>query len=151
MLIPTQLLRQLRGETSEPLISELRRLLAKSESDHREFVAIQVKSDLVVRGLSLIVRITTEPTAWIYFSRKEIPGYVPIRALNALNSAGWLIANDFYGEEFAFAWKRFPNYDSIIVAKTLAYALEALGAPQKHNWALSLSSPLLRGEEKGLP
>jgi SOS response regulatory protein OraA/RecX len=54
-------------------------------------------------------------------------------------------------EEFAVAWKRFPNYDRILVPKSLAFALEALGAPQKHSWALSLSSPALRGEEKGLP
>jgi hypothetical protein len=138
MLIPTEVLRQIRGETSEPLVSELSRLLAQAESEKQEKVATQVKSDLVVRGLSLFVRITTEPTAAIYFSRKEIPGYVPIRALHALQSEGWSISNDFYGEEFAVAWKRFPNYDRILVPKSLAFALEALGAPQKHSWALSL-------------
>ena len=151
MSIPTNLLRQLRGETSQPLISELGRLLDQGESEKREIVAIQVASDLVDRGLSLIVQITPEPTAWIYFSRKEVPGYLPPRALHALNSEGWFIANDFYGEEFAFAWKRFSNYDRMVVPKSLTFALEVLGAPQKHTWALSLSSPLHREEEKGLP
>ena len=78
MLIPTEFLRQLRGETSEPLISELRRLLNEGLADNREVLAIQVESNLVIRGLSLIVQLSNEPTAWIYISRKEIPGYVPL-------------------------------------------------------------------------
>lgn len=140
MLIPIEFLRQLRGETSDPLISELGRLVNQAESEKRELVAIQVKSELVARGLSLIIRIKTETTAWIYFSRKEIPGYLPIRALEALNSDGWSVSNDFYGEEFAVAWKRFPNYDGILLPNSLAFGLEALGAPQQHVWTLEAIS-----------
>jgi hypothetical protein len=136
MAIPTNLLRQLRGETSTPLISEVGRLLAKGETKNKDFVAIQVNSDMVMRGLSLIVRISNEPTAWIYISRKEIPGYIPIRSISALNAGGWFIANDLYGEEFAFAWKRFPNYALNSAPTSIASALEALGAPQKHTWEL---------------
>lgn len=136
MSISTEFLRQLRGETSKPLISELRRLLEQTDSDNQEIVAIQVESDMVARGLSLIVRIDHEPAAWIYVSRKEIPGFLPIRSVHALHSDGWSISNDSYGEEFSFAWKRFLNYDPVIVPKSIACALEALDAPQKHTWEL---------------
>jgi len=148
MLIPTAFLRQLRGETSEPLISELGRLLDQGASENREFIAIQIKSDLVVRGLSLIVRISNEPTAWIYLSRKEIPGYIPLRCIRELHTDGWSISNDEHGEEFAVTWKHFSNFDKILVPKSITWALEALGAPQKHTWELSLSSPLPRRNEK---
>ena len=148
MAIPTNLLRQLRGETSEPLISELRRLLDQGESEKREIVAIQIKSDLVVRGLSLIVQMSDELTAWIYISRKEIPGYIPIRCVQALKADDWFISNDEYREEFAVAWKRFSNYDKMLVPKSITWALEALGAPQKHTWELSLSPSLPKRGEK---
>lgn len=148
MMIPTDFLRHLRGETSEPLISELRRLLDQGESEKREIVAIQIKSDLVVRGLSLIFRMSNEPTAWIYLSRKEIPGYIPIRCIQALNADGWFISNDEYRKEFAVAWKHFSNYDKMLVPKSITWALEALGAPQQHKWELSLSSHLAMKEDK---
>lgn len=148
MLIPTDFLRQLRGETSEPLISELARLLDQGASENRKFIAVQIKSDLVVRGLSLVVRISDEPAAWIYLSRKEIPGYIPIRCLRELHADSWFISNDEHGEEFAVTWKRFSNLDKTLLTKSIARALEALGAPQKHTWELSLSSPLPRRDEK---
>lgn len=148
MLIPTAFLRQLRGETSEPLISELGRLIDQGASENREFIAIQIKSDLVVRGLSLVVRISNEPTAWIYLSRKEVPGYIPIRCIRELHADGWFISNDEHGEEFAVTWKRFSNLDKILVPKSIAGALEALGAPQKHTWELSLYPSLPKRGEK---
>ncbi len=91
---------------------------------------------MVVRGLSLIFQISVEPIAWIYISRKEIPGYIPFSAVELLNQGGWYISNDDYGQEFAVVWKRFFGEDYSTLTRSLAFAIKALGAPQKHSWKL---------------
>jgi hypothetical protein len=141
MTSTTEFLRRLRGETSGPLIAELGRLIAKGILDKQSLVGIQVKSDLVSRGLSLIFHHASEPTAWIYISRKEIPGYLPNSAKALLTTQGWSIANDIYGEEFAVAWKQFPSDDQTLVTTDIAHALEALGAPQRSKWHLEATYP----------
>jgi hypothetical protein len=136
MSIPVKFLRELRGETSEPLIGELNRLMLEGKSYKKTIVAIQVNSNMVARGLSLIFQISVEPIAWIYVSRKEIPGYIPFSSVELLNQGEWFISNDYYGQEFAVVWKRFSGEDQLTLTRSLAFALEALGAPQRHSWKL---------------
>lgn len=133
----TKLLRTLRGETSLALTRELLPILIKACEGDPLTLAAQVESTLVSRGLSLIVQGGEKLTAWIYLSRKEIPGYIPIQRNLELQNHGWTIANDVLGAEFAFTWKCFDSNDLQALAEDICRALEFLGAPQKNSWKLS--------------
>ena len=131
------LLREMRGETSLPLIKQLEPILAQVIQAEKSMMAVQVESKLVTRGLTLIFEGGSPITSWIYFSRLEIPGFVPLHAQWGLQGKGWTISNDALGEEFAFAWKLLVGDDAQALAEDVCFALELLGAPQKHSWHLS--------------
>lgn len=100
-------------------------------------LAAQVESTLVARGLTLIIEGTSSVTSWIYISRREIPGFIPWTLQAKLQSEGWAISNDVYGEEFACVWRRFSGNDVQALAEAICVGLELLGAPQKSSWHLA--------------
>lgn len=130
------MLRSMRGETSAPLVSELWAAVDEAVKNRKATMTVQVESNLVTRGLSLIVDFREKTVARIYLARKEIPGYLPFKSRDLLAALGWNADSDNYGQEFALVWKIYPSLEISQIANDLASALEALGAPQKHHWKL---------------
>lgn len=133
------MLRSMRGETSEPLISELTTALDHAEKNRNSIMTIQVDSTLVAKGLSLIVNFGQTVVARIYVARREIPGFLPFDSTDLLMAIGWKVGSDSYAYEFSLVWKSYPSFEIAQVAEDLARALEALGAPQKHHWKLAVN------------
>lgn len=132
-----ELLKQMRGETSQPLLDELTRIMQKFKDEHLALLAVQVESNLVTKGLTLFVADTTKLTAFIFLARNEIPGFIPHTALGRLCSANWVVVDDSYGQEFAVVSKHLLEGEVCDIAGQLVQGLEALGALQKRNWQLN--------------
>lgn len=129
-------LKRMRGETSNPLIDELKRVIQHNFENAGRMVTVQIASDMVSKGLSLFLKTSETPKAWIYLARKEIPGFIPLNVAAELNKTGWQIENDVYGAEFALVSKALVSSDPAEQAVELATGLELLGAPQKRKWVL---------------
>ena len=131
-----ELLKRMRGETSKPLITELSRIIEVGVDAGSNLIAAQVESELVAKGLSLLLVRSGTLTAWVYLARSEIPGFIAHTVTDRLHQRGWNIVDDRYGVEFAVVSKELRCTDPMEFATELAHGLEALGAPQKHKWEL---------------
>lgn len=129
-------LKLLRGETSQPLREEIKGLL-NGASDASVFsCAVQVESTMLLKGISLLVDFGQPIAVRLYFSRREIPGFLPPLVKQELVSLGWEIYNDVLGEEFALVYRMFGQGLDIRIEDEVTKALETLGAPKKHSWKL---------------
>lgn len=129
-------LRRMRGETSTPLVEALVKLIGSAISQNKTLLSVQVPSDLVAKGLTVLLRTEPDPEVWIYLARKEIPGYIPNASYGLLLESGWQVSGDFFGNEFASASKSLSGQDTLGWAKELVAGLEALGTPQRRAWNL---------------
>ena len=125
-------LKRMRGETSKPLIDELKRVIQHNFENAGRMVTVQIASDMVSKGLSLFFKTSETPKAWICLAL-ESGEFIPAAELN---KTGWQIENDVYGAEFALVSKALVSSDPAEQAVELATGLELLGAPQKQNWVL---------------
>jgi hypothetical protein len=131
-----KLLKSMRGETSKPLVTELSRIIQVGVDAGSNLIAVQVESELVAKGLSLLL-VRSEPfTAWVYLARNEIPGFISHTVADRLHQSGWNILDDRYGTEFAIVSKELFGTHPMDLATELAHGLEAVGAPQKYKWEL---------------
>lgn len=131
-----ELLKQMRGETSQPLLDELMRIIKIFKDEHMTLMVVQVESQLVTKGLTLFLSSGPKPTAFIFLARREVPGFIPYPALGRLASANWVVVDDSYGKEFSVVSKELAEGEISDIALQLVHGLEALGAPQRHIWKL---------------
>jgi hypothetical protein len=129
-------LRHMRGETSNALIAEFTMLLDRAIGENKTLLSVQVPSDMVARGLTVLIQTHSNPRAWIFLARKEIPGYIPTASYGLLHGIGWQVSGDAYGSEFASAFKSLSGEDTMGWASEIVAGLEALGTPQKRDWDL---------------
>jgi hypothetical protein len=132
-----EILKFMRGETSQPLLGEVTRMLQKFKHERMGLMTVQVESQLVSKGLTLFVSSATNPTAVIFLARKEIPGFIPLSVLARLHTAGWIVVDDSYQKEFSVVSKKLGEVELRDLAGQIVQGLEALGAPQKHVWQLN--------------
>lgn len=130
------IIKRMRGETSDPLVQELTRLIGEGREKNHNALIVQVKSELVVKGLTLILSLDTQPNAWIFLARKEVPGFLPLSVLRLLMQANWVVVADAFGQEFSAISKTLVGSKPIELASDLISGLEALGAPQMASWDL---------------
>ena len=130
------LIKRMRGETSAPLVEKLAALISEGRDKNHHLLIVQVQSDLAVKGLTLILSLNVEPSAWIFVARKEVPGFLPPNVLRLLIQASWAIVADTFGQEFSTISKTLVGFRPIDLASQLVEGLEALGTPQKLNWDL---------------
>jgi hypothetical protein len=128
----------MRGDISEPLIEELKKILSEGMLRGHVRASAQIPSGLVAKGLTLVLKLDTPRgvTASIFLARPEIPGFLPISVARKLNDFGWTIYNDDYGQQYAVISRSFPSLEISATAGDIAIALETLGAPQKKAWEL---------------
>jgi hypothetical protein len=130
------IIKRMRGETSDPLVQELASLIGEGREKNHNALIVQVKSELVVRGLTLILSLDTQPNAWIFLARKEVPGFLPPSVLRLLMQANWVVVADAFGQEFSAISKTLAVSKPIELASDLVLGLEALGTPQMLHWEL---------------
>lgn len=70
-------LRHMRGETSAPLIGEMVQLIQEGKAAKKRVLSVQVTSNMVNKGLTVLLPIESNPQAWIYLARQEVQGYIP--------------------------------------------------------------------------
>ncbi len=127
----------LRGETSQPLMLELNRILTRLSQSHENSCAVQVPTTLARNGLSLLIY-RTEPTltVTIYYSRDEIPGYLSFPKLGQIDALKWQIHNDRLGMKYACVWRIYPTWGIHEVVEEMCRVLETLGVPRRKSWEL---------------
>lgn len=131
-----ELLKLMRGETSQPLLDEVTRTLQKFNDEQMTLMAVQVDSQLIAKGLTMFVSSGDKPTAFIFLARKEISGFIPPAEIVRLSSANWVVVDDSYCKEFSVVSKELVEGEVSEIALQLVQGLEALGAPQKRIWKL---------------
>lgn len=137
----TPLLRQMRGETSLPLIEELGRLVSDAQKAGRSRVCVQLESRIFGTGLSVVFDLAERFCARVYFSWSDVRGLLPRGLRQSLVEAGWQIEGDNRTFEFAVSFKIFEElYTPEHLANTVI-ALETLGIPRKKHWKLNDESP----------
>jgi hypothetical protein len=98
--------------------------------------AVQVESNFLRKGISLLLDFTQLIVVRLYISRAEVPGYLPPNVMQRLQALDWEVFNDECGQEFALVYRLFPQERVSGLECELTEVLEALGAPRKHSWKL---------------
>ena len=133
-----ELIKWLRGDTSEPLRNELLRTLSSLLEGQENVCAFQAPSTIARNGLSVIIhKVNENLTISIYYARAEIPGYLSHSKLAVIKNAKWEITGDYLGLAFACVWKIYSNLHISLVAQEMVIVLETLGLPRRKNWDLA--------------
>ena len=131
-----KLLDEMRGETSLPLEQALFGALMDIERRDMNYFTVQVPSQTLAKGISMIVRADSSLEVQLYYAREEIGGFMPPKIRGELTHLGWLIVGDVYQRKYAGAIATFDRSDYVNAAVDICRALELLGAPQKKEWTL---------------
>ena len=131
------LLREMRGETPVPLQDALFSALTEMVNNDANYLTVQVPSNSLSKGVSLIVDAREAINIRLCYARAEMGGFMPPKVHESLTGNGWTVSGDSYGQEFAVVACTLESMDFRRVAAVIGTGLEILGVPQKTHWSLA--------------
>ena len=134
----------MRGETSSPLQEAILSALTQMVANGFNFFSVQMPSQRLTKGVSLIVRSGDKVQIKLFYARSEMGGSMPPQIFADLTGAGWQISADVYGQKYVGVTLSLTSVDFNTVANIVCHALEKLGVPQRKKWKLNPDFKLIK-------